>query len=68
MRVKRQCEFLGVPRATHYYRPRPTSAHNLALMRAIDELHLAYPQFGSRNFVYWLNREGCRGYRKRSRM
>ena len=65
MTVKRQCEFLGVPRATHYYRPRPISAHNLALMRAIDELHLAYPQFGSRNFVYWLNREGWQVNRKR---
>jgi putative transposase len=65
MTVKRQCEFLGVPRATHYYRPRPASAQNLALMRAIDELHLAYPQFGSRNFVYWLNREGWRINRKR---
>lgn len=65
MTVRRQCEFLGVPRATHYYHPRPVSAQNLALMRAIDELHLAYPQFGSRNFVYWLNREGWRVNRKR---
>jgi putative transposase len=65
MPVKLQCEILGVPRATHYYRPRPASAQNLALMRAIDELHLAYPQFGSRNFVYWLNREGWRVNRKR---
>ena len=65
MTVKRQCEFLGVPRATLYYRPRPASEQNLALMRAIDELHLAYPQFGSRNFVYWLTREGWRVNRKR---
>jgi hypothetical protein len=27
MTVKRQCEYLGVPRATHYYHPRPTSFH-----------------------------------------
>jgi len=65
MTIKLQCEILGVPRATHYYRPRPPSAQNLALMRAIDELHLAYPQFGSRNFVYWLKREGWQVNRKR---
>jgi putative transposase len=33
MTVKRQCELLGVPRATHYYRPRPVSAQNLALVQ-----------------------------------
>ena len=65
MTVKLQCQILGVPRATHYYRPRSESARNLALMRAIDELHLAYPQFGSRNLVYWLQREGWPVNRKR---
>jgi transposase InsO family protein len=34
-------------------------------MQAIDELHLAYPQFGSRNIVYWLQREGWPVNRKR---
>lgn len=65
MTIKLQCETLGVPRATFYHRPRPPSAKNQALMRAIDELHLAYPQFGSRNVIYWLTREGWRVNRKR---
>jgi hypothetical protein len=41
MTVRLQCETLGVPRATFYHQPRPLSTQNGALMRAIDELHLA---------------------------
>ena len=38
--VKRQAELLEISRANVYYLPAPTSAKDLALMRAIDELHL----------------------------
>jgi putative transposase len=65
MTVKRQCATLGVPRATFYHQPRPLSARNTALRRAIDELHLAYPPFGSRQQTYWLQREGWPVNRKR---
>ncbi len=46
--VKRQAELLAISRANVYYLPTPTSANDLALMRAIDELHLEYPFLGAR--------------------
>lgn len=47
--VQRQCQLLGLPRSTYYYTPVGESADNLALMRAIDKLHLECAFFGSRN-------------------
>ena len=36
----RRCQLLKVARSTAYYQPTPVSAHDLALMRLIDEIHL----------------------------
>jgi putative transposase len=44
--ITTQCELLSLPRATYYYQAVGESAENLALMRAIDELHMKYPFFG----------------------
>jgi len=46
--VRRQCELLGLARASWYYEPVEETAENLALMRRIDELYLKRPYFGSR--------------------
>src|SRR5512137_2863743 len=46
--ITRQCHLLALPRSSVYYTPRPGPAGDLALMRQIDELHLAYPFAGSR--------------------
>jgi putative transposase len=46
--VTRQCHLLALPRSTVYYTPQPVPAADLALMRQLDELHLAYPFAGSR--------------------
>jgi len=56
--VTRQCELLGLPRSSFYYEPKPVSAQQLRLMRAIDELYLAYPFYGSRQMTRALRREG----------
>ncbi len=56
--VKRQAELLEISRANVYYLPTPTSATDLALMRAIDELHLEYPFLGARQLSRILAREG----------
>lgn len=56
--VSRQCELLGLPRSSFYYEPRPVSPEQLELMRAIDELYLAYPFYGSRQMTRALHREG----------
>ena len=51
-------EVLNLSRSSVYYKPRPVSAEDLALMRRIDELHLEYPFAGSRMLRDFLNREG----------
>ena len=56
MSISRQCEILGLARSTCYYEPDGESAENLALMRAIDELYLQYPFYGSRKIAVEL---GC---------
>ena len=56
--LSRQCRLLSVSRSSLYHTPRGESARNLALMRRIDELFLAYPFYGSRQMVRHLWREG----------
>ena len=56
--VSRQCALVGVSRSSLYYRPKGESAENLALMRRMDELHMAYPFYGSRQLMRHLRREG----------
>jgi hypothetical protein len=41
--IAAQCRLLKVARSTLYYRPMPVSMDDLAVMRRMDELHLAYP-------------------------
>ena len=60
-----QCQLLKVARSTLYYRPVPIGAEELALMRRIDELHLAYPFYGSRRLAAALRRDGWSVNRKR---
>lgn len=54
----RQCEVLDLCRSSLYYQPKPVSAADLALMRRIDELHLAHPFLGARRLARMLQREG----------
>jgi putative transposase len=56
--VSRQAKVLRLSRSTVYYRPRPVSAEDLALMRRVDELHLDYPFAGARMLRLLLRREG----------
>ena len=41
--LTRQAELLKLSRSSLYYKARPVSPANLAIMRRIDELHLEYP-------------------------
>ena len=45
--IVRQGQLLALSQSTAYYRPMPVSATELALMRRIDELHLASPFAGA---------------------
>jgi putative transposase len=65
--IVRQCELLGLARASYYHEPEPETDRNLQLMRVIDETYLAYPVFGSRQMTRWLRRQGYPVNRKRVR-
>jgi putative transposase len=65
MSIRQQCELLGLCRSGYYYDPSPETPENLALMRRLDELHLAEPVFGSRRLTECLRREGRVINRKR---
>ncbi len=47
--LTRQSEILGLSRSSLYYKAAPVSVRDLELMRNIDEIHLKYPFWGSRN-------------------
>ena len=56
--IVQQCELLELSRSSVYYQPRPVSAADLALMRRLDELHLAHPFLGARKLAAMLKRQG----------
>ncbi len=63
--VVSQCRLLKVARSSLDHRPAPVSAEDLAVMRRMDELHLAWPFYGSRRMTAVLRREGWPANRKR---
>lgn len=65
--MRRQCELLGLSRASLYYEPVPETPDNLRLMRQIDEQYTARPYYGSRRMTVWLNQQGEAVNRKRVR-
>jgi len=62
--VTRQVRALGISRGSVYYRPRPVSEADLALMRRIDALHLEHPFAGSRMIRDMLRQDGVFSGRK----
>ena len=63
--LTRQAKLLKLSRSSVYYRPRPVSPADLAIMRRIDELHLEYPFAGSRMLRDLLRGEGVETGRQR---
>jgi putative transposase len=58
--VSKQAEVLRISRGSVYYRPRPVSEADLAIMRRLDRLHLEFPFAGSRMLHGLLASEGCK--------
>jgi putative transposase len=56
--IERQCELLGLPRATYYYHSHGESAENLQLMRLLDEQYTQTPYYGVRRMTAWLRSQG----------
>jgi putative transposase len=66
--IARQCELIGLPRASYYREMGPTeSEQNLELMRLIDEEYLRHPFYGTRKMRDYLRRLGHKVNRKRVR-
>ena len=63
--IRRQCELLGLSRSGLYYEAVDASEEDLALMRRVDEIHLALPFYGSRKLTLALRAEGHGVNRKR---
>jgi putative transposase len=63
--LTRQAEILKLSRSSLYYRARPVSPADLAVMRRIDELHMDYPFAGSRMLRDLLRGEGIEIGRER---
>ena len=63
--VRRQCELLGLNRASLYYEPLGESEENLRLLRLLDEQYTRAPFYGSRKMTEWLRTKGFEVNRKR---
>lgn len=66
--IRRQCELLELERSSYYYEQATETAENLKWMRAIDELYLARPYFGSRRMSQELDINRKRAQRLMRRM
>lgn len=64
--IRRQCELLGLSRASYYARPAAESEENLRLMRLIDEQYTRTPFYGSRRMTAHLVKQGYCLNRKRT--
>ena len=63
--MRRQCQLLGLNRASLYYQPAAADPDDVRLMRLIDGLYTAYPCYGSRRMAACLARRGEPVNRKR---
>jgi putative transposase len=56
--MARQCQLVGLPRASWYYQPTGVSGENLQLMRLLDEQYTRTPFYGVRRMTAWLKTQG----------
>jgi len=63
--IVKQCELLGVNRASFYYQPKPVSELDLMLMNKIDEIYTEFPYYGYRKITAQLRRDNFQVNRKR---
>lgn len=63
--IVRQCDLLGLPRASYYYAPSLAHEEDLLLKRLLDEQYTRTPFYGSRRMTAWLVQQGHAVNRKR---
>jgi putative transposase len=65
--IRRQCELIGLNRASYYYQPATTTERNLELMGLMDEQYLKTPFYGWRRMTVFLRKQGHQVNGKRVR-
>ncbi len=65
--IERQCELVGLSRASFYYKARPETQQNLELMRLLDEQYTRCPFYGVRRMTAVLKLQGYAVNEKRVR-
>ena len=63
--LQRQCDLVGLPRSSFYYKPASETPLNLEWMRKIDEIYLTYPFYGIERVCAELRTQGYPVNRKR---
>src|SRR5690348_1162933 len=63
--IARQCELIGLARATYYYHPVGMGEQDLLFMRLLDEQYTRTPFYGTRKMTAWLHTQGYQVNRKR---
>jgi len=65
--VSRQCELLGLNRATQYYQAKEMSEENIAIMHLLDEQYTRTPFYGVLRMTHYLRNLGYQVNEKRVR-
>lgn len=65
--IERQCALVGLSRASFYYKARPETPQNLAMMRLLDEQYTRAPFYGVRRMTAMLKMQGHAVNEKRVR-
>lgn len=63
--IVRQCQLLGINRASYYYKAVEPSEEELILLKLIDQQYMETPFYGSRRMTAELKRQGYQVNRKR---
>ncbi len=63
--MQRQCELLGLPRSSYYYKPTGETDYNRNLMELIDSIYTKHPFYGSPKITKALREMGHEVNRKR---
>jgi putative transposase len=63
--IVRQCQLLGINRASYYYKAVEPSEEELILLKLIDQQYMETPFYGSRRMTAELQRQGYQVNRKR---
>jgi putative transposase len=56
--ISRQCELIGLPRASYYYAPKGDDRYNREMMNLVDEQFTKTPFYGVPRMTAWMRRQG----------